>query len=275
MSPKADVSILGCGWLGLPLAEALVKSGKSVKGSTTSPAKLDILAQKGITPYLVNLQPELLDEAILADFLEADCIVLNIPPRLRSDKGSSYLQQLHLLLKALLDAPVKKVLFVSSTSVYNDLNRVVTEEDTALTKNTDPGYTLLQAENLFMGREEWLTTIVRFSGLVGEDRSPGRFMAGKKGVANGDAPVNLIHRDDCIAILTRIMEQEKWGEVYNACADEHPMRKDFYPPAALALGLEQPTFQEMDETSFKLISSQKLKEDLPYVFHHPDPMLFF
>src|SRR5690242_15715059 len=103
MSAKAEVSILGCGWLGLPLAEALVKSGKIVKGSTTSPAKLDMLAQKGITPYLVNLQPELLDDAILADFLDADCLVLNIPPKLRSDKGSSYLQQLHLLLKALLN----------------------------------------------------------------------------------------------------------------------------------------------------------------------------
>jgi nucleoside-diphosphate-sugar epimerase len=275
MSSKADVSILGCGWLGLPLAEALVNSGKSVNGSTTSPAKLEMLAQKGINPYLIDLQPELVDEAILAEFLEADCLVLNIPPRLRSDNGSAYLQQLNLLLKALLDAPVKKVLFVSSTSVYNDLNRVVTEEDTALTMETDPGYTLLQAENLFREREEWLTTIVRFAGLVGEDRSPGRFMAGKTGVANGDAPVNLIHRDDCIVILNRIIEQEKWGEVYNACSDEHPMRKEFYPAAALALGLEPPTFQEMDKTYFKLIGNHKLKDDLPYVFHYPDPMHFF
>ncbi|NDK56367.1 SDR family oxidoreductase [Pontibacter fetidus] len=275
MSPKADISILGCGWLGLPLAEALVKAGKTVKGSTTSPAKLDLLAQKGIIPSLIDLQPGQVDEAVLADFLEADCLVLNIPPRLRADNGAGYLQQLQLLLKALLDAPVKKVLFASSTSVYNDLNRMVTEEDTALTKPTDPGYTLLQAENLFREREEWLTTIVRFAGLVGEDRSPGRFMAGKTGVANGDAPVNLIHREDCIAILTRIIEQEKWGQVYNACADEHPMRKDFYPAAALALGLEPPTFQVMDKTNFKLISNQKLKEDLPYLFHHPNPIQFF
>lgn len=29
------VSILGCGWLGLPLAEQLLAEGYSVKGSTT------------------------------------------------------------------------------------------------------------------------------------------------------------------------------------------------------------------------------------------------
>ena len=28
------------------------------------------------------------------------------------------------------------------------------------------------------------------------------------------------------------------------------------------------------ETNFKLISNQKLKDDLPYVFQHPDPMHF-
>lgn len=275
MSEKADVSILGCGWLGLPLAEILVNSGLRVKGSTTSPAKLELLRSKGITPYLLNLEEDVIDNVALVDLLNADVLVLNIPPRLRSDAGSSYLAQMHLLLKALLDAPVKKVLFASSTSVYNDLNRIITEADSELTRQQDPGYTLLQAEKLFQEREEWLTTIVRFAGLVGEDRRPGRFMAGKKDVLHGDAPVNLIHRDDCIGILKRIIEQEKWGEVYNACADEHPMRKDFYPAATLALGLEPPSFQEMEETHFKLISSQKLKEDLPYVFRHPDPMHFF
>ncbi|MBB6610388.1 SDR family oxidoreductase [Pontibacter sp. Tf4] len=275
MHEKADISIIGCGWLGLPLAETLVNFGKRVKGSTTSPAKLDLLAQKGITPYLINLQEETTDEAALADLLETDVLVINIPPRLRADGGESYLNQLQRLRKAMLDSPVKKVLFASSTSVYNDLNQIVTEQDSQFTKPTDPGYSLLQAEQLFQEREEWLTTIVRFAGLADDDRSPGRFLAGKTDVPNGDGPVNLIHRTDCIMILKRIIEQEKWGEVYNACSDMHPMRRDFYPAAALALGLQPPVFKEMEETRFKIISNQKLKDDLPYVFQYPDPMGFF
>ncbi|WP_460879252.1 hypothetical protein [Pontibacter rugosus] len=66
---------------------------------------------------------------------------------------------------------------------------------------------------------------------------------------NGDAPVNLIHLDDCVAILQRIVEQGKWGKVYHASADGHPLRRDFYHAAALALGLAPPEFDVMQETA--------------------------
>jgi nucleoside-diphosphate-sugar epimerase len=272
---KADISIMGCGWLGLPLAEQLAHSGKTVNGSTTSQQKIGLLEQKGITPFQIDLSDELLEEDVLQQFLQTDMLVLNIPPHLRSDGGESYLKQMKRLRKALLNSPVNRILFISSTSVYPDLNRTLTEEDIIFTNEATPANPLLLAEQLFSEREEWLTTILRFCGLVGKDREPGRFMAGKKGVPNGDAPVNLIHLEDCIAIILRLIEQEKWGSTYHACADEHPLRKDFYPAAAKALGLEPPEFLDMEETKFKIIKSKKLKEDLSYEFIHPDPMRFF
>ncbi|MEJ8801817.1 SDR family oxidoreductase [Pontibacter sp. H249] len=275
MGDKQVISVLGCGWLGLPLAEQLVKAGYTVKGSTTSPGKLELLEQKGIVPYLLNLTEENQQIQHLPEFLAADVLLLNIPPKLRSDGGKGYLQQMHTLLKALLESDISRILFVSSTSVYQDLNRIVTEEDISFTDEKEPDNMLLQAERLFQDREDWVTTVVRFGGLVGGDRHPGRFLAGKKHLPNGDAPVNMIHLDDCMAILYRIIEQEKWGEVYNACADAHPLRKDFFPRAANSLGLTPPEFDDMQETQFKLIKSQKLKDDLAYVFLHPDPMLFF
>ncbi|WP_299821764.1 SDR family oxidoreductase [uncultured Pontibacter sp.] len=275
MGDKQTVSVLGCGWLGLPLAEQLSRNGYMVKGSTTSPVKLEIIRQQGISPYLLNLSKENLQTETIHDFLEADVLVLNIPPKLRSDGGESYLKQMHTLRNYLADSPISRILFVSSTSVYQDLNRTVTEEDISFTDEQEPGNMLLQAERLFMQSEEWMTTIVRFGGLVGGERHPGKFLAGKQDLPNGDAPVNMIHLDDCIAILSRIIEQEKWGETYNACADAHPLRKDFFRKAAEQLGLTPPTFQDMAETHFKLIKNQKLKDDLAYVFLHPDPMLFF
>ncbi|WP_439883075.1 SDR family oxidoreductase [Pontibacter sp. MBLB2868] len=275
MGEEKGISILGCGWLGLPLAEELVKSGYTVKGSTTTPDKLDMLRSKGIEPFLLNLQDENSAKDTLTEFLDAETLVLNIPPKLRSDGGESYLHQMHVLLKALLDSPVNRLLFVSSTSVYQELNRVVTEEDISFTDELEPGNMLLQAERLFQERGEWVTTIVRFGGLVGGTRQPGRFLAGKKNLPNGDAPVNLIHLDDCLAILKRIIEQQKWGKTYNACADQHPMRKVFFTRAAESLGLTPPSFDDMDATHFKLVNCQKLKDDLAYVFLHPDPMAFF
>ncbi|WP_018477892.1 SDR family oxidoreductase [Pontibacter roseus] len=275
MKEKADISIMGCGWLGMPLAERFVHQGFRVNGSTTSTEKLGILEAKGIAPFLINLDGQQLEEQHLQDFLNTDLLVLNIPPKLRSDGGESYLRQMHLLLATLRQSPVSRLLFVSSTSVYPDLNRVVTEEDVAYTDVQNPENTLLQVEKLFQDKEDWVTTIVRFGGLVGGSRQPGRFMAGKHNLPNGDAPVNLIHLEDCLGVLQRIVELQKWGQVYNACADEHPHRRKFYQAAAAAIGLVPPTFKDMEETKFKLISSQKLKEQLSYVFQHPDPMAFF
>ena len=48
------ISILGCGWLGFPLAKSLVEKGFSVKGSTTSENKLSILSTAGILFYCLT-----------------------------------------------------------------------------------------------------------------------------------------------------------------------------------------------------------------------------
>ncbi|WP_187260867.1 SDR family oxidoreductase [Pontibacter beigongshangensis] len=275
MKTTADISVLGCGWLGLPLAEKLVQNGFRVHGSTTTPAKLQVLQEKQIAPFLFNLDETEPDQETLAAFLDSKVLVLNIPPRIRSGQGDELLPKLRRLRKAMLDSPVSRVLFVSSTAVYLDLNRVVTEEDILFTEEQEPDNLLLQAEKLFQDREDWVTTIVRFGGLVGGSRQPGRFMAGKQNLPDGDAPVNLIHLEDCVEILHRIMEEEKWGSVYNACADEHPTRRDFYTRAALAIHATPPTFLDMENTSFKRINSDKLKQELSYQFLHPDPMRFF
>ena len=50
-----QISILGCGWLGFPLAKALVSKGFSVKGSTTSDEKIAVLKNAGIEPFLIAL----------------------------------------------------------------------------------------------------------------------------------------------------------------------------------------------------------------------------
>jgi 3-hydroxyisobutyrate dehydrogenase-like beta-hydroxyacid dehydrogenase len=50
-----QISILGCGWLGFPLAISLVQKGYVVKGSTTSLEKQDLFLKNGILPYAIQL----------------------------------------------------------------------------------------------------------------------------------------------------------------------------------------------------------------------------
>ena len=77
---SGTISVLGCGWLGVPLTKHLQKSGFSVKGSTTSSEKCEILERDGILSTRVLLNE---NEAIVDDFqfFNCDVLIISIPPR--------------------------------------------------------------------------------------------------------------------------------------------------------------------------------------------------
>ncbi|MFK7936946.1 MAG: SDR family oxidoreductase [Saprospiraceae bacterium] len=268
------ISILGCGWLGLPLGKALLKAGHNVKGSTTSPEKLATIHQAGIEPFLIKITEDIVGER-LNDFFNTDLVILNIPPgRRKPNVEEQHPRQIRAVAQYLTEAEVGKLLFVSSTGVYPNLNKVVTEADE--TKAERPSTrALIIAENLLQLQNGFQTTILRMAGLVGGNRKAGRFLAGKKNVPNGDAPINLVHRDDCIAIIKEIIRLEKWDGTYNICADEHPTRRAFYIAQAYKEDLEPPTFtDDQTKVEYKIVSNQKIKTELNYIFQHPDPMQF-
>jgi nucleoside-diphosphate-sugar epimerase len=263
------ISILGCGWLGLPLAKHLIEAGYRVKGSTTAKKNLAPFSEQGIEPFYLVLDPELRGDGV-DDFLSSDILVVNFPPERRDDIVEYHQAQINALLSDIKKSPVKKVIFVSSTSVYPNLGRDVFEdEETPPTKAS--GRALLAVEKLFRACPGFETTILRFGGLIGYDREPGSFLSGRKEVRNGDAPVNLIHRDDCIAIIRSIIENNVWGEIFNACADLHPYRKDYYISQAKKIGVEPPAFTDGVDPDFKIVRSGKLKRLLSYEFKYPDP----
>jgi len=45
------------------------------------------------------------------------------------------------------------------------------------------------------------------SGLVGRERKAGRFFAGKRDVPEGNAPVNLVHLDDCMGVVEALINK--------------------------------------------------------------------
>lgn len=267
------ISILGAGWLGFPLGAHLVEVGYIVKGSTTQKEKLEQLRKAGIAPFEVKVEEHVRGPHLKA-FFDCDVLILNIPPGRRQPKVEEYHpRQIRAVYEAAVAGGVKRLLFISSTGVYSDVNRVVTEAD-----QPDPsrasGKALAKVEAFLRAQTAVEVTILRMAGLVGGERKAGHFLAGKKDVSNPAAAVNLVHRDDCIGVIQSVIEQHKWGEVYNVSADEHPSRRDFYVAQAQKENLEPPTFKEDGSTSFKIISNEKVKAELGYEFKHPDPMGF-
>lgn len=259
-----QISILGCGWLGLPLAKSLVEKGFSVNGSTTSAEKIPLLQKDGITPFQILLNENDIDGNVL-DFLEnAEILIVDIPPKTKANPNENFVSKINTLLTVVEKSNVQKIIFVSSTSVFADDNSVVTSE-TIPNPETENGRQLLLAEQLFK-TGNFQATIVRFGGLIGDDRHPIHFLSGRENVANPEAYVNLIHQKDCIGIIQAIIEKDIWDETFNAVAPQHPSRQTYYNQKAIELNLPLPQFDYSKPSVGKTISDEKIETVLGYQF---------
>ena len=243
------ISLLGCGWLGLPLAKQLMEKGYTVKGTTTTEDKITVLERAGVVPYLLALNEDraLIDFVALEAFLaDSNCLVIAIPPKLRGAIKENFVLKIKNIIPSIEQSSIKKILFVSSTAVYKDTIHFEewTTVDSLAEPDTENGKQLLEVEQLLQNIPSITTTVVRMGGLIGEDRHPVKFLAGKKGIENPDAPVNLIHQNEAVALLISIIEQGEWGKIFNGVAPYHPTRKEYYMEMALAMGLPIPEFNE-------------------------------
>jgi nucleoside-diphosphate-sugar epimerase len=265
---KQQIGILGCGWVGLPLAKELIKRGFEVKGSTTNPAKVATMKTAGISPFVLKLNPSLEGEGA-AELLSAEILFVNIPPKITLNGLDFHVKQIEALIAA-IPSTVRRVFFVSSTSVYPDLNREVAEEDASPAAHP----VLMQAEGMMQAAFGDKLTILRLAGLMGYDRYPAKYFAGKKGLTSGDLPVNYIHRDDLVHICAEVICRTDIVGIFNVVAPEHPKRRDVYAKNCQDLGLEQPEFVNAGEQDFKVVNGNKLIQLLGYQFVYPNPIDF-
>ena len=250
------VGVIGCGWLGLPLAVELIKKGYTVRGTTSTPSKLSMLEEKGIRPFEIILQPDKIEGPIDELLSDLEILIINVPPRMRRGSSESYIDKMNELHSKIQAANVDKVIFVSSTSVYGNIEGDV-DESTPVEPVTESAKHLLAAENLFMDDEVLKTSILRFGGLIGPDRHPVSMLSGKEDLSNGDDAVNLIHRDDCIHMIITILENEWWHEIFNGVYPDHPRKSEYYTKEAAIRGIKAPGYKGLKgQTEGKLIKSR-------------------
>ena len=271
------VSILGCGWLGFPLAQKLIETGYEVKGSTTSENKLDVLQSHKIEPFLIRLEENQIIGTISEFLNDSEILIIDIPPGLRkiteTTTEKTFVNKIKNLIPFVENSTIEKVIFISSTSVYSESELLPTvTEESILHPDTESGKQLVDVENLLRNNSNFQTTIIRFGGLIGEDRKIVKMLTGKTNVANPEAPINLIHQEDCIGILCEILKQVQhdkvWNETFNAVAPNHPTRKNYYTEKAKQLDLIAPLFNENETNIGKIVSSEKLEKVLGYRFRN-------
>ena len=264
----STIAIAGMGWLGLPLAQSLDTHGFTVKGSVTQPDKVTQLQKSGFDVYPVTLSETGVRGDIKGFLNQVTNLVVMIPPGLRRNTGSDYVLKMTHFLTEIEKSSVRNCIFVSSTSVYGDLQGSVTENDLPQPEN-EAGRQLLQVEQLFF-MASCNTTIVRFGGLFGGNRQPARYLAGRENLNGANAPINLIHRSDCIRILSEIIKQQAYGHIFNAVYPEHPTKVDYYTKKIFEMGMAPAQFAPpATSEKFKKVDSVNLSEILGYSFVNP------
>ena len=260
------VSIIGCGWLGLPLAHHLISQGYHLKGSTTQLDKKSELISLGIDADILELDTLPFSD-VPTSLLNADLLIITIPFKRTLKDPTFYTQQIQHLKHAALEAGVQQFILCSSTSIY-PLSNAIINEDSPISELNRP-QALYCAENCLLEDPQSTATVLRFGGLFGPNREPHRFFSKKPTVTGGNTPVNLIHLNDCIGLIQTVIEHNVPNDVFNAVSPDHPSRREFYKTQSQLSGVPAPTFVEPSDGDYKLISSEKARRVLGYEFSEP------
>lgn len=266
-----SVSIVGLGWLGVSLARHLKNLGWEVKGSKRTHEGVERMRLLRLETYFLELMPEInADPDDLSALLSAESLVINIPPSQYFFDLNSYVQGIENLVSEALMHNINHIIFISSSGVFPEITGEFTEH-TPPQPGSDVSNALLEIENFLFQFKDIDVDIIRFAGLVGDDRHPVYSLAGKENIGRGNMPVNLVHLDDCARAIQLLLETPSYQRLYHLSAPFHPTRAEYYTRMAEKLGLNQPHFICSEQDPQRIIVGDKICEDLAFVYQYPDP----
>jgi nucleoside-diphosphate-sugar epimerase len=258
------ISILGCGWLGKPLAVAFLAKNMKVKGSTTTQEKIQTLENSGIKAFQIAFQPEFKGDPA---FFESELLVINIPPKAKALGEEYHLTQVVNILKECEKSKkIQKIIFVSSTSVYPNIEKEMKEKD------ADSNHFLVKAENLLIDfskkyKKDFL--IVRFGGLMGMDRNPCKYFTSE--TASDFTKVNYIHQNDAVGSILSLIDENIVNATFNIVSPMHPTRAEIWENCSQK---QAQILTKTRNSSKKTINTDSFFSKSNYQFQFPDPLAF-
>jgi nucleoside-diphosphate-sugar epimerase len=267
----ARILIVGAGDIGGTLARHLQQQGHEV----TTVRRSDKPMGEGITA----LQADVADPETLTVLEQpVDIVVYSVASPEFSKEGyhTFYYKGLRNVLKAVRRQSPKRVLFVSSSSVYHQMEGEWVDETTATEPASFAGKEMLAAEQALL-KDKLPGTVVRFTGIYGPGRNRMIEQARHGGHCDPEPPVwtNRIHRDDCIGVLSllidRALNEQPLDDVYLATDDEPATLFDVLEWMKDRIGDVDPDHDmpEVTRRANRRCSNQRLKA-LGYEFKYPN-----
>ncbi|MCW8092677.1 NAD-dependent epimerase/dehydratase family protein [Alteromonas sp. ASW11-130] len=234
------ITLCGCGWLGNYVLQELV-SEYSILGTTRDAKRAGLIKEKGGSALYFELGN---DPSELCQRSKNATVILNIPPGRRNQNLTQYTQRMCALIDSFVAHNARQIIFISTTSVYGEHERTVTE-NAELMPQTESAKAHGAIETYLLQRAGDVATVVRLAGLVGPDRHPAKSLAGKR-LSQAHRVVNLIHIEDIIRALKKLIGLPPSGKTLHLCCLDHPGRKEYYSFCAEKLNLPLPIFDDQE-----------------------------
>jgi len=232
------VIVLGCGYVGVRTARLFAQDGWQVIGVTRSAASAERLASETFRV----LARDITDAPRLSETKELNGAEAVISAVSSGHSGEEEYRQIYLngLRNAIACLEPKRVLFVSSTSVYGqDDGSWVTEESPA-EPGTGTSRVLREAEEVALAHGG---IAARLAGIYGPGRSVmlRRYFQRTAFIeGDGGRHLNQIHADDAASALFCLIANELPAGIYNVCDDQPLTQLACYQWLAAHLGQPLP-----------------------------------
>ena len=246
--------IVGCGWLGERIA-ASICGEYSIRATTTSQQKFELLSAKGFNPAIVSFSDDLHMPAppLWKEARDLDVVIITVP---FPNKNASLSSQSAMIanISSFLGDFKGQLFFMSSTSVYPDVPKEFTEDDLPPVE--------VGAERLIRSAYPQVN-ILRLAGLMGGNRLLSNYR-----VSNLELRVNHVHYADVCGVVKKMIALHSTSQLYNVVAPMHPTKAE-------VIGAEKNESQPGTiSTGGRIISCQRLVSELNYQYSYPDPRLF-
>ena len=263
------VLILGCGYVGSALAKRLVLEGHDVVATTTTETRIREIAGFGATPLVLSLyETDRLHDALADRGVVFLCIA---PGRTGQSYRELYADGAGRLVTACRNTAVRRIVYTSSTRVYDQNDGSWVDEDSATHPPDEDGQSLITAERTLLDARrvglmppESVVTVLRLGGIHGPGRELAQRIHPAAGTSRSDGEVfvNLIHRHDIVETSMKLIAVEYQG-VINVCDGLPVLRRELYDREMVRAGLSPIQWTRARDTmGGKRVSIERLRRTL-------------
>lgn len=270
--------IVGCGYLGMRVAERWLADREEVFAVSRSEERAETLRQAGIQPVVADVtKPETLNDL---PSVENVLYAVGFDHSAGPSKEEVYVNGLANVLDA-LPQTVQRIIYISSSSVYGQQSGEEVDEQSPCEPANESGRICLAAERTLQQHPLWgaRAIILRLVGIYGPGRVPRQqAILNREPIAvDGDGTLNLIHVDDAAAAVLAAEARGKLGAVYLIADDSPVRRRDYYAEIARLLDAPEPQIIPPEAGSSvaeralsdKKIVNRRMREELQVPLQYP------